>query len=424
MGKGKRQLDEDVVAVAAAADADEDVDEEALREAKKQRKKERRERRAREAEEQAAVVDPVDGDADDAAEEAEGSDAEAAKKERKRQRKEAKRAAAAAVAAAAAASATPTGKSRPVAQDFSARAGAGAPASGGDDGDDDGDTAPPSTGLRTQLDDGLEVLVEGVAALTPHDDFTKVAPSVASLCKGFVKPTAIQRFCWPALALDRDVVGIAETGSGKTLAFSLPIMAAILKAKPSTKGTHVRMLVVAPTRELACQTYDVVKSAIPSICIYGGVSKSDQKRELRSARPVVVIATPGRLVDLLNEGPGTLDLSGVTHFVLDEADRMLDMGFEPDIARIVAQLPAKEARRTVMFSATWPRSIQTLAARYLVSPIRITIAKVNARSGALMTCSRVKQIVEVLPVMRKDARLQELLREYFDGKRRVLVFVL
>jgi ATP-dependent RNA helicase DBP3 len=161
------------------------------------------------------------------------------------------------------------------------------------------------SGARTLLDGGLEVTVSGVEGLAPYNDFSKVAPSVAHLCKGFTAPTPIQRFCWPALDMGRDVVGVAETGSGKTLAFSLPILDAILKEKAGKgaggkgaggKGTHVRMLVVAPTRELACQTYDVVKPAMSTVCVYGGVSKGDQIRAIRNERPALVIATPGRLV--------------------------------------------------------------------------------------------------------------------------------
>jgi ATP-dependent RNA helicase DBP3 len=301
--------------------------------------------------------------------------------------------------------------------------GSGDAAAGAGDGDD-GDGAPGSAGV--DVGDGLVVHVSGISDLAPQDDFSGFPAALNVLVKKFSKPTPIQRFCWPALARNRDVIGIAETGSGKTLAFSMPILTAILGGGASDKKRpgHVRMLVIAPTRELACQTYDVVKTAVPSVCVYGGVSKSEQRTELRTLRPAVVVATPGRLVDLLSEGDATLNLRGVTHFVLDEADRMLDMGFEPDIAAIVAKLPPKEARRTIMFSATWPRSIQTMAARHQVDPVRITIAKQHAREGQLAACTRVKQIVEVLPIMSKDARLLQLLKLYFDGKRRVLVFVL
>ncbi|POM64878.1 DEAD/DEAH box RNA helicase, partial [Phytophthora palmivora] len=156
--------------------------------------------------------------------------------------------------------------------------------------------------------------------------------------KGFDKPTPIQSQCWPILASGRDIIGIAETGSGKTLAFSIPGLIHIA-AQPEVSHKHPgpRMLVVAPTRELAMQSSAVISEAgkkcgLKSICIYGGVPKQTQKKALRDGVHVVV-ATPGRLKDLVEER--SCNLSKVTFVVLDEADRMLDEGFEKDIRAII-----------------------------------------------------------------------------------------
>jgi len=254
--------------------------------------------------------------------------------------------------------------------------------------------------------------------IEPIRDFAqmKFHADLQHLVKGFTSPTLIQRYCWPALTLDRDVIGIAETGSGKTLAFSLPILTKILNAG-NTKS--VRMLVVAPTRELALQTFQVVESAVPTICVYGGVSKHDQQRLLQTKKPVVVVGTPGRIVDFLSDD--TLNLSKVGYFVLDEADRMLDLGFEPDIQRMVDKLPAN--RQTIMFSATWPTSIRQMASRYLKSPITIMIGEAR---GEAQACATVQQIVEVIKDPNaRDNRLLALLNLYHKKrKNRVLVFVL
>jgi len=141
--------------------------------------------------------------------------------------------------------------------------------------------------------------------------------------KGFSKPSPIQAQCWPILASDKHVVGIAETGSGKTLAFAVPALSAMRSKK------YVQMLVLAPTRELAMQSHNVLEEfgkiiGLGSMVIYGGVSKAEQISRLNKDCPQCIVATPGRLVDLLNQK--CCDLSKVHYLVLDEADRMLDMG--------------------------------------------------------------------------------------------------
>lgn len=243
---------------------------------------------------------------------------------------------------------------------------------------------------------------------------------LAGLYKGFVTPTPIQSYCWPAILTGKDVVGIAETGSGKTLAFSLPALQMIFQQQSKGKQT-VKMVVVAPTRELALQTFNVLKDSVPSVCIYGGMSKHDQRNELKSIRPMVVIGTPGRLVDFI--GDETLNFSNVSHFVLDEADRMLDLGFADDIQKIAAAISGQH--QTIMFSATWPTSIQSMASKYL-RPDQIKIVIGDREAGENKACDRIQQIVEVIKdPMARDRRLLELLSKYHKNrKNRVIIFVL
>ncbi|KAI9914110.1 hypothetical protein PsorP6_005716 [Peronosclerospora sorghi] len=239
--------------------------------------------------------------------------------------------------------------------------------------------------------------------------------------KAFAKPTPIQSQCWPILASGRDIIGIAETGSGKTLAFAIPGLihiAAQPDVSPAFPGP--RMLVVAPTRELAIQSAEVIAEAgkqcgLSSLCIYGGVSKQAQKSALRSGVHVVV-ATPGRLKDLVDDRSCTL--SRVSFVVLDEADRMLDEGFEKDIRAIIGRTHAE--RQIAMFSATWPQSIQSLAHELLTDPVKVTIG-----SDELAASHNVTQIIEVLDPHARDARVHALLQTYHSSrKNRILLFVL
>ncbi|BGP18496.1 hypothetical protein JCM10213_001188 [Rhodosporidiobolus nylandii] len=244
---------------------------------------------------------------------------------------------------------------------------------------------------------------------------------------GFTKPTPIQSASFPLMLGGRDVVGIAETGSGKTVAFGVPAIEHILTlpstAAASKKGKNtapVSVLIVCPTRELAMQTHanlnlisKALTPALPSVCLYGGVPKPEQIKILRNERPRIVVGTPGRLLDLAREG--NLDLGKVSWLVLDEADRMLDKGFENDIREIIklclpspssALGPIKEEkgepsfRRTAMFSATWPMSVRQLAADFMTSPLRITVG-----SDSLTANSRVEQVAIVV----EDPRKKEML---------------
>jgi len=189
---------------------------------------------------------------------------------------------------------------------------------------------------------------------------------------GYTTPTPIQQQAIPRVLEGRDVMGLAQTGTGKTAAFTLPILQRL------TKGPlrRVRALIVAPTRELAEQIYqmglDLGKNTkVRSVSVYGGVSKGSQVSRLRRGVEIV-IACPGRLLDLVNDGD--IDLSHVEVLVLDEADRMCDMGFLPDIRRILKLLPAQ--RQTLFFSATMPEDIRNLADDILKDPVTVQIGKI------------------------------------------------
>jgi ATP-dependent RNA helicase DBP3 len=239
----------------------------------------------------------------------------------------------------------------------------------------------------------------------------------------FDAPTPIQAATWPALFSGRDMIGVAETGSGKTLAFGVPLIRSI-SSLPKSQRKGVKAVVVSPTRELASQIFDqLVKLASPAgievVCIYGGVPKDPQVRAVKTAH--IVVATPGRLNDLI--GDGSADLTKAEYVVLDEADRMLDKGFEEAIRLIITQTPKK--RQTLMFTATWPPSVRELASTFMQSPVKIIIG--DNPTGELRANVRIKQLVEVCEPRGKEWRLLELLKKYQSGKNqddRILVFCL
>jgi ATP-dependent RNA helicase DBP3 len=244
---------------------------------------------------------------------------------------------------------------------------------------------------------------------------------------GFDKPTPIQRVCWPLMFSGRDVVGVAATGSGKTLGFGIPALLHLLGNERLSKGGRggrssagPRVLVLAPTRELARQIEDVFADAgkrcgVKSVCVFGGVPKW-QQRDAIAAGAEVVIGTPGRLLDLYADG--ALPLGRVTYVVLDEADRMLDLGFMPDIKKMFAAVPSK--RQTLMFSATWPESVQSLGAQFLSDPAKVTIG-----SQELSATHSVEQRVELMDARQKNSRLGQLLRESRAQRiSKMIVFVL
>jgi ATP-dependent RNA helicase RhlE len=198
--------------------------------------------------------------------------------------------------------------------------------------------------------------------------------------EGYTTPTPIQSASIPHLLAGRDLVGTAQTGTGKTAAFALPILHRLHTTPPrrATRRAMIRALILSPTRELALQISESIQAygretALRHTTIYGGVGQSPQAKALRDGVDIVV-ATPGRLLDL--EEQGLIDLTCVEILVLDEADRMLDMGFLPDVRRVVRQLPVE--RQTMLFSATMPQPIAALADSLLNNPARVQIAPVAA----------------------------------------------
>lgn len=263
----------------------------------------------------------------------------------------------------------------------------------------------------------------GEARFNPIKSFKRsmIDKELMKVTKDFDSPSPIQAQCWPVLLGGRDLVGIAKTGSGKTLAFSLPGLVHVAARMKSTQLDRPYMLVLSPTRELAMQTQVVCEEAgkvceprIHSVCIFGGVAKEPQKKALRKGAQVIV-ATPGRLIDLMQEG--MVDLSNVSYVVLDEADRMLDMGFAPDLAKILP-LTVKD-RQTAMLSATWPNEIKELAATFLRNPVQVTIGSEQLRANA-----DVKQIIEIMQPDERLNRLLALMNAHFKGNNKILIFVL
>jgi len=189
--------------------------------------------------------------------------------------------------------------------------------------------------------------------------------------QGYHTPTPIQAQAIPPVLAGRDLIGCAQTGTGKTAAFALPLLQT-LAGQPRVRSP--RALIVSPTRELAAQIGEDCRAygrhlALSGAVIFGGVSQEKQVAALRRGVDILV-ATPGRLLDLLEQGHVRLD--AVSILVLDEADRMLDMGFLPDVRRIIRAVPVK--RQTLLFSATMPREIADLAARFMVDPVRVAVA--------------------------------------------------
>jgi ATP-dependent RNA helicase RhlE len=201
--------------------------------------------------------------------------------------------------------------------------------------------------------------------------------------EGYQTPTPIQSQAIPHVLSARDLLGCAQTGTGKTAAFALPILHRLTHAHgqpqnpPRGKGRRIRVLVLAPTRELASQIGQSFRTygrhtTLKHTVVYGGVGYRPQIRDLQHGVDIL-IATPGRLIDLMNQG--FVDLRSVEIFVLDEADRMLDMGFLPDLRRVIAKLPSQ--RQTLFFSATMPEAIADLADAILRDPVEVRIAPVK-----------------------------------------------
>ncbi|KAL3314061.1 putative ATP-dependent RNA helicase ddx5 [Cichlidogyrus casuarinus] len=231
------------------------------------------------------------------------------------------------------------------------------------------------------------------------------------------KPTPIQSVAWPILLTGCDVVGIARTGGGKTATFLLPAIQHILAQPKMVKGDGPICLILVPTRELAMQVNEVCSQfckplKIMNVAVYGGAKRRDQGDGVRSA-PEIVVATPGRLIDFMNSRD--TNLRRCTYLVLDEADRMLDMGFEPSIRMILPQV--RPDHQTVMFSATWPKGVEKLARSFMVNPYHIKIG-----SHDLHANKNIKQNLEFLDSERdKFAKLKDILKMH--KKEKGIIFV-
>ncbi len=246
-------------------------------------------------------------------------------------------------------------------------------------------------------------------------DLKLIEPLLKSVERsGYTQPTPIQTMVIPHLLEGRDLLGIAQTGTGKTAAFSLPLLQYLSTNPKHRTAKHVRVLVLAPTRELAIQVFESFQTYGESLRLklalaFGGVSQNPQVQSL-SAGADILVATPGRLLDLLNQG--YVSLSSIEAFVLDEADRMLDMGFINDIRKILAVLPKK--RHNLLFSASMAPEMEKLAHSILVNPVKVAVTPPSS------TAEMINQSVMFVDKGQK----RDLLTHLFADKdfKRVIIF--
>jgi len=222
---------------------------------------------------------------------------------------------------------------------------------------------------------------------------------------GYQTPTPIQRETIPPVLSGKDVLGCAQTGTGKTAAFALPILQRLAQNKAKGKDRPIRTLILTPTRELALQIYENFlsygkKLPLRSCVIFGGVGQQPQVDALKKGVDILV-ATPGRLNDLI--GQGHISLADLEIFVLDEADRMLDMGFIHDVKRVIAQLPAQ--RQTLFFSATMPQDVEKLALSILTNPVTVKVDPVSS------TVDTIRQFLYMVDKANKRHLLADLLQK-------------
>lgn len=235
----------------------------------------------------------------------------------------------------------------------------------------------------------------------------------------YEKPMPIQAQALPVIMSGRDCIGVAKTGSGKTLAFVLPMLRHIKDQPPLMPGDGPIALIMAPTRELVQQIHSDIRKftkvlGVSCVPVYGGSGVAQQISELKRGAEIVV-CTPGRMIDILCTSSGKItNLRRVTYFVMDEADRMFDMGFEPQITRIVQN--TRPDRQTVLFSATFPRQVEILARKVLNKPIEIQVG------GRSVVNKDISQLVEVRPESDRFLRLLEILGEWYE-KGKILIFV-
>ncbi|BGP24315.1 pre-mRNA-processing ATP-dependent RNA helicase DDX46/PRP5 [Rhodotorula toruloides] len=293
-------------------------------------------------------------------------------------------------------------------------------------------TAPPEVAnlsqeetdaLRLELDD---IKVRGADPPQPATKWSYFGLPAACIdvIKGleYAAPTSIQAQAIPAIMSGRDIIGVAKTGSGKTMAFILPMFRHIKDQPPLRPLDGPIAMIMTPTRELATQIYKECKPFLKALglrasCAYGGMPLKDNIADMKRGSEVIV-CTPGRMIELLTTNSGRLiNLQRVTYLVLDEADRMFDMGFEPQVMKIIGQI--RPDRQTVLFSATFPRQMEALARKVLRRPLEITVG------GRSVVADTITQIVEVRDEDTRFNRMLELLGKLFNDEEdaRALVFV-
>lgn len=285
---------------------------------------------------------------------------------------------------------------------------------------------------RLKLDD---IKVRGVDCPKPISKWSQLglSSSVMSIIENklkYTKPSSIQAQALPTIMSGRDMIGIAKTGSGKTISFVLPLIRHILDQPPLKQGDGPIGLIMTPTRELALQIYKELsnftkKVDITACCCYGGSPIESQIADLKKGTQVIV-GTPGRIIDLLAANGGRVtNLRRTTYLVLDEADRMFDMGFEPQVTKVFTQV--RPDRQTVLFSATFPKKMELLAMKVLINPVEISVG------GISVVASEISQKIELFEVNQitnklteelessKFTKLLEIIQNFLDSK--VLIFV-
>ncbi|KAK3269647.1 hypothetical protein CYMTET_21922 [Cymbomonas tetramitiformis] len=270
-----------------------------------------------------------------------------------------------------------------------------------------------------------QVTVRGADSISPITSFSDApfpAPLIHALkLAGYKEPSPIQAHSWPIAVSGQDLIAVAETGSGKTLCYLLPALAHIMAREKSDGRNAPRCLVLAPTRELVLQIQEVAVKysstvGVRAVAIYGGAPRGLQIQEVQDD-PGLLISTPGRLLDFLclhdsmkeEGGQAVLTLAAVRVLVLDEADRMLDMGFEPDIRKVVDVLPPK--RQAMFFTATWPQEVEKVAAGLLTEPVEVHIGAGGAGGGQMLANADVTQVVLVVQQVEKGGALRAALAE-------------
>ncbi|KAL9658081.1 hypothetical protein ABK040_012995 [Willaertia magna] len=287
-----------------------------------------------------------------------------------------------------------------------------------------------NTGINFDKYDDIPVEVFGVDAPNAVDRFsdadldTLIQDNIERC--GYTKPTPIQKHCIPIVQAGRDLMACAQTGSGKTAAFLLPVINALMKQglhknrdRFNRKQANPRLLVLAPTRELCQQIYDearkfTYRTNLKSVVVFGGASRDQQQRQLNYGCDLL-FATPGRLKDFCDSG--VITFSDIKYLVLDEADRMLDMGFEPQIRNIVSErdMPQKGDRVTLLYSATFPPTAQKMALDFLTNEIFVQVGIIGAATD------NVKQEFLQVEEEEKDKELLRILKQ-IDRSERVLIF--